>query len=211
VSRLPAPARNHTTDTCTDAPDVSDTCVHTHARTPSLVVIALTTTCPGACAAAAGLHELMRACTRVCRGPGKDQALLAAAGLAPTASDLSFVFVERYRRACPGAEVLQLDARTLAGLQAGGSGTGLPVGAGPRTFDCVYSNKALDTLDDAQLAASLRRQAAVLTPAGVVCHSFWLGEGCQVPVAPPARAPNFTLTRASRSCCRAPPRRCLCA
>lgn len=69
--------------------------------------------------------------------------------------------------------MLQLDAVTLA----------LPPSFGSQ-FDCIYSNKALISLDTAQLAASFRRQAEVLRAAdggaGLVLHSFWLGEGSEV-------------------------------
>lgn len=94
-------------------------------------------------------------------GPGKDVALLGER-FAVTGSDRSPVFVDRYRRDHPGADVLLLDAVTIDT---------------DRRFDCVYSNKVLHHLSDAELAQSLERQSRVLNPDGVAMHSFWYGSG----------------------------------
>ena len=43
-------------------------------------------------------------------------------------------------------------------------------------FDCIYSNKVLHHLTEVELRASLKQQTKVLTPKGIIAHSFWLGE-----------------------------------
>lgn len=92
-------------------------------------------------------------------GPGKDLDLLGRDYRA-TGSDASQVFLDLYRNRKPQSDLLLLDARTIY--------TG-------RRFDCVYSNKVLIHLTEAELAESLRRQAAVLNDPGYVMHSFWYG------------------------------------
>ena len=94
-------------------------------------------------------------------GPGKDLDLLRAF-YTVTGSDTSQVFLDRYRKHHPDADVLLLDARHL--------GT-------DRAFDCIYSNKVLHHLTSAELAASFERQRAVLNEAGLLLHSFWYGTG----------------------------------
>ncbi|MFC1961079.1 class I SAM-dependent methyltransferase [Chloroflexota bacterium] len=97
-------------------------------------------------------------------GPGKDLLLLAE-HFTVTGSDRSPVFVERFRKAQPNADVIQLDALTMAGLPA------------ERQFDGIYSNKVLYHLTPDQLTAAFPRQAAALKPGGIALHSFWAGEG----------------------------------
>lgn len=92
-------------------------------------------------------------------GPGTDLNLLDE-HFRVTGSDKSDVFVERYRREHPDADVMQLDAVTLD--------TG-------RQFDGIYSNKVLQHLTRPQLKQSMQRQAEVLTSAGILVHSFWYG------------------------------------
>ena len=96
-------------------------------------------------------------------GPGKDLALLAEA-YAATGSDSSEVFLRRFRRDHPEADLLLLDAVTLATEQR---------------FDAIYSNKVLHHLSVVELRTSLRRQAARLNGNGLVLHSFWYGEGTE--------------------------------
>ncbi len=96
-------------------------------------------------------------------GPGKDLALLAEA-FAATGSDRSEVFLRRYRRNHPDADVLLLDAVTLETEQR---------------FDGIYSNKVLHHLGMDELRTSLQRQAARLNWNGLVLHSFWYGEGAE--------------------------------
>ncbi len=94
-------------------------------------------------------------------GPGKDLALLAQHYVV-TGSDRSPMFLDRYRADHPDADLLQLDAATLAT---------------ERRFDGIYSNKVLYHLTVDELRHSFARQAAVLNPQGIALHSFWRGEG----------------------------------
>ena len=95
-------------------------------------------------------------------GPGKDLLLLGAAGFQATGSDNSSVFLERFRKVHPGADLQQLDAVTLKT---------------ERKFDCIYSNKVLIHLSRAELRKSFHRQAELLNPGGLLLHTFWHGEG----------------------------------
>jgi trans-aconitate methyltransferase len=94
-------------------------------------------------------------------GPGKDYKLLSQR-FTVTGSDFSNAFLQRYRAQDPAAELLQLDARTLDT---------------ERSFDAIFSNKALIHLSAAELQQSFDRQHDRLNDAGVIMHSFWNGEG----------------------------------
>ena len=93
-------------------------------------------------------------------GPGTDLDMLSAFYRA-TGSDASRVFIDRYRRAHPGADVFQLDAVTMDT---------------DRTFDGVHSNKVLHHLTQDELSRSLSKQKAVLNTGGLILHSFWHGD-----------------------------------
>ena len=93
-------------------------------------------------------------------GPGVDLDILSETFQA-TGSDVSPLFLERYRAAHPGADLLLLDAATLET---------------ERTFDAIYSNKVLMHLTREQARASLRRQAEVLRDGGLLLHSLWYGD-----------------------------------
>lgn len=97
-------------------------------------------------------------------GAGKDIALLAQAGFKPTGSDASSVFVEKYRKEHGPDSCLQLDALTLETDQR---------------FDAIYSNKVLHLLSEEESVASLKRQAELVEPGGILFHSFWVGEGTE--------------------------------
>ena len=94
-------------------------------------------------------------------GPGKDLDLLRRA-YRVTGSDTSRVFLDRYRKNHPDADLLLLDAARMDT---------------DRTFDCIYSNKVLHHLSRAALKTSLQRQKAVLNDGGLLLHSFWHGAG----------------------------------
>lgn len=96
-------------------------------------------------------------------GPGKDLLLLGQ-HYQVTGSDSSAVFVARFRAAHPDADLLQLDAVTLAT---------------DRQFNGIYSNKVLYHLTRSQLITSLEQQARLLLPGGIALHSFWHGEGAE--------------------------------
>jgi trans-aconitate methyltransferase len=93
-------------------------------------------------------------------GPGKDFELLAN-DYEVTGSDRSLVFLDKYRKKNPHAELLQLDARTLET---------------DKTFDCIYSNKVLIHLTREELGQSLARQREILNDNGLLMHSFWQGD-----------------------------------
>ena len=86
-------------------------------------------------------------------GPGKDLDLLnkkyTAAG-----SDNSDVFVNKYLKSNPGADVFVLDALTLDT---------------DRNFDALYSNKVLTHLNYEQMKASFLRQSRILSSGGSCC------------------------------------------
>jgi cyclopropane fatty-acyl-phospholipid synthase-like methyltransferase len=96
-------------------------------------------------------------------GPGKDFDLLSK-HFKVTGSDFSGAFLERYRARNPVADLLQLDARTLAT---------------ERHFDGIFSNKVLIHLSPKELTQSFSRQHQLLNDGGVILHSFWYGEGDQ--------------------------------
>ena len=94
-------------------------------------------------------------------GPGKDYQLLSQR-FNVTGSDFSTAFLQRYHALDPAAELLQLDARTLA--------TDL-------RFDAIFSNKVLIHFSADELRQSFARQHDVLNEGGIMLHSFWYGEG----------------------------------
>jgi len=94
-------------------------------------------------------------------GPGKDFDKLSK-HFSVTGSDFSTTFLELYRLRNERADLLHLDARTLD--------TG-------RTFDAIFSNKALIHMSGDELRASFARQSEVLNAGGLILHSFWHGTG----------------------------------
>lgn len=94
-------------------------------------------------------------------GPGVDLDLLSAT-YGVTGSDTSDAFLNLYRDRHPDADLLHLDAVTIAT---------------ERRFDCVYSNKVLHHLERDEVARSFARQLEVLNDGGIACHSFWRGSG----------------------------------
>lgn len=93
-------------------------------------------------------------------GPGVDLDILAKR-YKVTGSDYSAYFIERYQEQHPDADVIELDAAKINTV---------------RTFDCIYSNKVLHQFSDAELDFSFAKQAAALNDAGLILHSFWLGD-----------------------------------
>lgn len=93
-------------------------------------------------------------------GPGKDFELLSQS-FRVTGSDNSKVFLERYRRTNPEADLVLLDAVTMDI---------------DRRFDCIYSNKVLHHLTKAELKESLENQLKILNPGGLLFHSLWYGD-----------------------------------
>lgn len=94
-------------------------------------------------------------------GPGKDIVLLSER-YNVTGSDYSLEFLDRLKVKFPNVEFLHLNAAKLET---------------DKKFDAVYSNKVLHHLTDEELSDSLSQQHDILNEGGIVCHSFWKGEG----------------------------------
>jgi len=96
-------------------------------------------------------------------GPGTDWEILNKS-YDVTGSDNSREFLNYLGAAYPDGEFLELDAITLNTS---------------KKFDGIYSNKVMHHLSDHELKNSIKRQAEILKPSGIVCHSFWKGEGSE--------------------------------
>ena len=97
-------------------------------------------------------------------GPGSDWKILQQTYLT-TGSDNSNEFLKHLRQQNPKEKFLLLDASTLS--------TNL-------TFDGIYANKVMHHLSDNELATSIKKQAEILNTNGIICLSFWEGEGSEV-------------------------------
>jgi ubiquinone/menaquinone biosynthesis C-methylase UbiE len=97
-------------------------------------------------------------------GPGSDWEILKR-DFDATGSDFSPQFLERLIKKYPQGEFLALDATTLDT---------------DRQFDGIYSNKVLHHLQDDKIKSSILKQNDLLNHNGIVCHSFWKGEGSEV-------------------------------
>jgi len=97
-------------------------------------------------------------------GPGSDWQLLSQ-HFHVIGSDNSKEFIKRLVEKFPVGEFHKLDASTL------------PI---DKTFDGIYSNKVLHHLTDQELDSSISRQYEILNEGGIICHSFWEGEGSEV-------------------------------
>jgi cyclopropane fatty-acyl-phospholipid synthase-like methyltransferase len=97
-------------------------------------------------------------------GPGTDWKILNE-DFNVIGSDYSEVFLSHLELQYPSGTFIQLDASTL-NLDS--------------FFDGVYSNKVLHHLKDHELGRSIKRQYEILNEKGVICHSFWKGEGSEV-------------------------------
>ena len=97
-------------------------------------------------------------------GPGTDFQLLKK-NYQVTGSDYSTEFLNRLIRDNKKDEFLNLDAKTLET---------------DRKFDGIYSNKVLQHLTNEELRKSVLRQVEILNSNGIICHSFWKGEGDEV-------------------------------
>lgn len=96
-------------------------------------------------------------------GPGSDWKILSNT-FKVIGSDNSLVFLDHLATQYPHGRFIELDAVTL--------NTRL-------RFNGIYSNKVLHHLSDAELLASTKRQYDVLMDDGIICHSFWKGEGSE--------------------------------
>ena len=93
-------------------------------------------------------------------GPGTDLEILSKR-YEVTGSDNSNLFIERYRKANPEADLMLLDAVTLET---------------DRRFDCLFSNKVLQHLKREDLEKSVPRQAELLEDGGLLAHAIWYGD-----------------------------------
>lgn len=96
-------------------------------------------------------------------GPGTDWKILKES-FNVIGSDFSTEFLKRLMAANPNEIFLELNAVTLAT---------------DHTFDGIYSNKVLHHLKDGEIEASIIRQYEILNKDGIICHSFWEGEGSE--------------------------------
>lgn len=97
-------------------------------------------------------------------GPGTDWELLNQ-HYHTIGSDNSSEFLKHLQSEFPSGQFLDLDAVTLETN---------------RQFDVIYSNKVMHHLNDEELTKSIQRQHKLLHAGGVICHSFWKGEGSEV-------------------------------
>lgn len=96
-------------------------------------------------------------------GPGTDWQILRQI-YKITGSDNSREFLNHLAASFPDGDFLLLDASSLETEVK---------------FDGIYSNKVLHHLEDEALETSIKRQAEVLRAGGIVCHTFWKGEGSE--------------------------------
>ncbi len=97
-------------------------------------------------------------------GPGTDWRLLSQ-DFNVVGSDNSSEFLKHLRESNPQGRFLELDAITLQTEEK---------------FDGIYSNKVFHHLKDEELRVSILRQHEILNPDGVICLSFWKGDGSEV-------------------------------
>ncbi|MFY0626963.1 MAG: class I SAM-dependent methyltransferase [Reichenbachiella sp.] len=97
-------------------------------------------------------------------GPGTDWKMLKEQYDA-TGSDYSKEFLNHLIQAYPEGHFLELDAVSLKTEDR---------------FDGIYSNKVLHHLNDTELIQTIKRQTEILNPMGVICHSFWKGQGSEI-------------------------------
>lgn len=96
-------------------------------------------------------------------GPGTDWEIMSES-YKVIGSDYSKEFLERLISKYSSSTFLELDASTLDT---------------DKMYDGIYSNKVLHHLSDEQLRESIKRQGEILNPNGIICHSFWKGEGSE--------------------------------
>ncbi len=97
-------------------------------------------------------------------GPGTDLLLLRK-NYKAIGSDFSEEFVARLKVKFPNDDILHLDAISIST---------------EKSFDGIYSNKVLQHLTDQEIGQSVQRQVQILNANGIICHSFWRGDGEEV-------------------------------
>lgn len=96
-------------------------------------------------------------------GPGFDIPFLKA-NYEYTGSDLSEEFLNRCKERYPELPFIKFDVREIPSATK---------------YHCIYSNKVLHHLTEAELGKSLESQRKALTKNGIIVHSFWIGEESQ--------------------------------
>lgn len=97
-------------------------------------------------------------------GPGSDWKLLNES-YKVTGSDNSQEFLRHLKATNPNGTFLELDAVNLNIDEK---------------FDGIYSNKVLHHLRDDELKESVKNQHRIVNAHGIICHSFWRGEGSEI-------------------------------
>jgi cyclopropane fatty-acyl-phospholipid synthase-like methyltransferase len=97
-------------------------------------------------------------------GPGTDWNILNQDHTV-IGSDNSKEFLRHLVSSNPSGRFIELDAITLNIDE---------------NFDGLYSNKVMHHLKDNELINSIERQHEILNPDGIICHSFWKGEGSEI-------------------------------
>lgn len=97
-------------------------------------------------------------------GPGTDWEILQEY-YNVTGSDNSKEFLIHLINKNPQGKFIELDASSLK--------TEIK-------FDGIYSNKVMHHLKDDELINSAKRQNEILNSNGIICHSFWKGEGSEI-------------------------------
>lgn len=97
-------------------------------------------------------------------GPGTDWRILSET-YQVIGSDNSSEFINHLNSKYPKGEFFELDAVSLNT---------------EKKFDGIYSNKVLHHLTDSELADSVKRQHEILNSNGIVCNSFWRGQGSEI-------------------------------
>ena len=97
-------------------------------------------------------------------GPGSDWEILCKS-YKVIGSDNSTEFLNHLIANHPQGDFLLLDAVSIIT---------------DKKFDGIYANKVLHHLTNQELEKSILRQHKILNPKGIICHSFWKGEGSEV-------------------------------
>ena len=97
-------------------------------------------------------------------GPGTDWNILKDK-FKIIGSDYSPEFLKHLISNNPTGNFITLDATTLNTNEK---------------FKGIYSNKVLHHLTDNEFTASIKRQLDILDEGGIICHSFWKGEGSEI-------------------------------
>ncbi|MEQ9351808.1 MAG: class I SAM-dependent methyltransferase [Vicingaceae bacterium] len=97
-------------------------------------------------------------------GPGTDWKILNES-YEVLGSDNSPEFIRHLISTNPKGQFIELDATIIKT---------------DKKFDGIFSNKVMHHLRDSELKDSIKRQFDVLNTKGIICHSFWKGEGSEV-------------------------------